>query len=185
MFQYHLGFLLVLAYLTMTVDCHLSCITKGNIMCLPAYSRSLVVTVKYQEMFEDSKGVIRGRKSKREKHWPKEQGQEKCEDFKWIIRSRKSKDRKYNRQRKKNNLLSNDLYLQNTTKKTKDLSSQIHAKTGAKPTLWACKQFLLHMWHLLWYSSYKPSDKSWMKTSIDCDKTKLTISMSICHTDIP
>jgi hypothetical protein len=120
------------------------------------------------------------------KQCPKEKGQEKFEDSKWVIRSRKSKkDRKYNGQRKKNKRISNDLDLQSTTQKTKDLSPRIHAKTGAKPPLRTCKQFLLYMWHLLCYSSYKPSDKSWMKKGIDCDKEKRNISVIICHTDIP
>ena len=47
-----------------------------------------------EEMFEDTKGVIRSRKSKDGQY----NGQ-KCEDTKGVIRSRKSKDRQYNDQK--------------------------------------------------------------------------------------
>ena len=47
------------------------------------------------------------------------------------------------------------------------------------------KQFLLHMWHLSCYSSYKPGDKSWMRKWPDYNYDKQNISMVICDTDIP
>ena len=82
----------------------------------------------------------------------KTKGQEKFEDTKGVIRSRKSKnDRQYNGQKKKGN---NNL--QSTTQKTKNQATQTPLKTQV---LQKDKQFLLHMWHLLCYSCYKPGDK--------------------------
>ena len=46
------------------------------------------------EMFEDTKGVIRSRKSKNRQH-----NDQKLEDTKGVIRSHKSKDRQYNGQK--------------------------------------------------------------------------------------
>jgi hypothetical protein len=42
------------------------------------------------------------------------------------------------------------------------------------------KQFLLKMWHPSCYSSYKPSDKSWMhrNTSVDCPQIDLSFYCS-------
>ena len=57
---------------------------------------------------EDTKGVIRRRKSKKDRQY---NGQ-KCEDTKGIIRIRKSKDRQYNGQKKKDKRTNNNL--QNT-----------------------------------------------------------------------
>ena len=47
-----------------------------------------------EEKCEDTKGVIRSRKSKDRQH-----NDQKCEDTKGVIRSRKSKDRQHNDQK--------------------------------------------------------------------------------------
>jgi hypothetical protein len=46
-------------------------------------------------------------------------------------------------------------------------------------------QFLLHMWHPLCYSSYKPGDMLWMGKGPDCDYDKRNISVVIPDTDTP
>ena len=68
------------------------------------------------------------------------------EDTKGVIRNRKSR---HNGQKEKNKRTNKDL--QNITQKTKDQATQMLKKDN---------QFLLHMWHSLCYSCYKPNDKS-------------------------
>ena len=41
------------------------------------------------------------------------------------------------------------------------------------------KQFLLHMWHPLCYSCYKPRDQSWMRKGPDCDYDKRSLCVVI------
>ena len=66
------------------------------------------------------------------------------EDTKGVIRLRKSKkDRQHNGQKKKNKTANNDL--QNTSLKTKDRVTRILLKTGEwTQVLWKGQQFLLH-----------------------------------------
>jgi len=68
----------------------------------------------------------------------------KFEDTKGVIKNCKSKrDRQYNGQRKKNKKTNNDL--QNITQKTKDWATRSPQKTrGWTRVLWKSKQFLLH-----------------------------------------
>jgi hypothetical protein len=47
------------------------------------------------------------------------------------------------------------------------------------------KQFLLHQWHPLYSSYYKPGYKSWIKDGRDYDCYKRDIFVVICDTDIP
>jgi hypothetical protein len=56
---------------------------------------------------------------------------EEFEDTKGVIRIRKSKDRQHNDPKKKDKLTNNDL--QNTTHKTKDRHTRTALKTGVNP----------------------------------------------------
>ena len=71
--------------------------------------------------------------------------------------------------------------LQKTTQKTKDWPTQ----TPLNQVLWKGRMYLLKMWHLLCYTCYKPSDKTWMRKEPDCYYDKRNISTLICDTNFP
>ena len=93
----------------------------------PSSPQFVWLTTIWQEEFEDTKGVIRIRKSK--------------------------KERQHNGQEKKDKCTNNDL--QNITHKTKNPLIRTSLKSGGELGFsGGDKQFLLHMCHLLWYSTF-------------------------------
>ena len=62
---------------------------------------------------------------------------------------------------------------------------ETHKKLGWTQVLQKDKQFLLHQWHPLYSSYYKPGYKSCIKDGRDYDCYKRDIFVVICDTDIP
>jgi len=110
--------------------------------------------------------------------------QEMFEDTKVVIRSRKSKNMQCNGQKKKDNRTNN--YMQNTTQKTKDLVTPTPLKTGGELGYSGkISSFCSTCSTRRCYSSYKPGDKSWMRKGPNCDCDKRNISVVVFDTDIP
>jgi hypothetical protein len=70
------------------------------------------------------------------------------------------------------------------------LICKFYTLISTKNKEWTCvfqkgRQFLLHTWHLLCYSCYKPDDKTWMRKGPGSVYANWNISVVICDTDIP
>jgi hypothetical protein len=86
---------------------------------------------------------------------PRPSWREEFEDTKVVIRIRKSRrNRKHNGEMEKDKRTNNDL--QNTTQKTKDRATGTPLRSGVKLGAPEGYQFPLHLWHLSCYSSYNP-----------------------------
>jgi len=72
--------------------------------------------------------------------------------------------------------------LQNIAQKAKDRATWTPLKPGVTQVFQKGKQFLLHMWRPSCYSSYKPSDKSWMGKLQGSAYDKWNIYVVICDT---